>query len=57
MNFNNLSRQLARNAIGDLVAARLHPLPPANWRLIEVPLELGHARPDLEFHTAEMFKR
>ncbi|MEA2169627.1 MAG: diacylglycerol O-acyltransferase / wax synthase [Solirubrobacteraceae bacterium] len=51
---------LTLDAIRDLVAARLHLLPPFRWRLAEVPFGLDHPywfddpEFDLEFHVREL---
>jgi WS/DGAT/MGAT family acyltransferase len=51
---------LTRSDIQDLFAERLHLLPPLRWRLVDVPLGLGHpwwvdqsADVDLDFHIRE----
>jgi diacylglycerol O-acyltransferase len=52
--------QLTHDAVRDLVAARLHLLPPFHWRLVEVPFGLDHpywhheSEFDLEFHIREL---
>jgi WS/DGAT/MGAT family acyltransferase len=52
--------RLTLDAVRDLVAARLHRLPPFRWRLVEVPLGLDHPYwhddPgfDLDFHVREL---
>jgi WS/DGAT/MGAT family acyltransferase len=52
--------QLTHDAVRDLVAARLHLLPPFHWRLVEVPFGLHHpywhheSEFDLDFHIREL---
>ena len=52
--------QLTHGAVRDLVAARLHLVPPFRWRLVEVPFGPDHPywqdEPDLdfEFHIREL---
>lgn len=52
--------RLTRSDIQELVAQRLHPLPPLRWRLVDVPLGLGHPSwvdcgndIDLDYHVRE----
>ncbi len=51
--------RLTRTDIQDLIAERLHLLPPLRWRLAEVPFGLGHpywvdGDVDLDFHVREL---
>ena len=52
--------QLTHDAVRDLVGARLHLIPPFQWRLVDVPFGLDHPYwhddPDfdLEFHIREL---
>lgn len=52
--------QLTLDAVRDLVAARLHLLPPFHWRLVEVPFGLDHpywhheSELDLDFHIRQL---
>jgi diacylglycerol O-acyltransferase / wax synthase len=52
--------QLTLDAVSDLVACRLHALPPFRWRLVDVPFGLDHPYwyddPDfdLDFHIREL---
>ncbi|MEZ5130410.1 MAG: wax ester/triacylglycerol synthase family O-acyltransferase [Mycobacterium sp.] len=53
-------KALTRRDIQELFAERLHLLPPLRWRLVDVPLGLGHPRwadcggdVDLDFHVRE----
>jgi WS/DGAT/MGAT family acyltransferase len=53
-------KPLTRRDIQDLFAERLHLLPPLRWRLVDVPLGLGHpwwvdsgSDVDLDFHVRE----
>jgi WS/DGAT/MGAT family acyltransferase len=52
--------RLTLDAVHDLVATRLHLLPPFHWRLVEVPFGLDHpywhheSELDLEFHIREL---
>lgn len=54
------SGSLSRQAVSDLVATRLHRLPPFRWRLAEVPFGIDHPYwyddPgfDLDFHIREL---
>ena len=52
--------RLTRSDIQELVAQRLHLLPPLRWRLVDVPLGLGHPSwvdcgndIDLDYHVRE----
>ncbi|WP_240274732.1 WS/DGAT/MGAT family O-acyltransferase [Mycobacterium ulcerans] len=51
-------KELTRADIAELLADRLHLLPPLRWRLATVPLDLGHpwwveGEVDLDFHVRE----
>ncbi|RDH78751.1 wax ester/triacylglycerol synthase family O-acyltransferase [Mycolicibacterium moriokaense] len=53
-------KRLTRSDIQELIAERLHLLPPLRWRLVDVPLGLGHpwwvdcgSDIDLDFHVRE----
>jgi diacylglycerol O-acyltransferase / wax synthase len=52
--------RLTLDAVRELVASRLHLLPPFHWRLVEVPFGLDHpywhheSEFDLEFHVREL---
>ena len=52
--------KLTLDSVGEVIEQRLHLLPPFHWRLVEVPLGLGHPYwiedPDfdLEYHLREL---